>query len=336
VELKMAQTQKLAWGAIGLTVVAVIAAWAMWMGPKSQTSSTPDGDRPAAPLTSRGYTDAPTGTVAVGSDPEGGFNLLELRIKDGQKVKRDEIIAVLSNLPKADEALRSAEADLATLKHIHDTVLMGTRVADIALLEATLKSSIESDKLEALQRARSDKPPDQRKLEAALSEQSLEREKVSLELAKRTLKNDLTQYELDLATSTSQVDLAHRTREQALIRSPLDGVVVQIFSRQGERVSPAGIAKIVDMSQLRVLAEVNEQSVSRLVSGGKVEITLRGAPTAYKGTILRVAPTVKRMVRVQPDGGLSTDARIVQVEIQFDDLSSMPQALGREAQVTFF
>ena len=32
-----------------------------------------------------------------------------------------------------------------------------------------------------------------------------------------------------------------------LVRSPIDGVVVQIFTRQGERVSHYGIAKIVDM-----------------------------------------------------------------------------------------
>ena len=131
------------------------------------------------------------------------------------------------------------------------------------------------------------------------------------------------------------VDNARRSREESLVRSPLDGVVVQIFSRQGERIAPAGIAKIVDMSQLRVLADVDELHVARLKPGGKVEITFRGSPTVYKGTISRVAPTVKRMQRVEPDGASSTDARVVQVEIEFDDPSTMPQVLGRETRVTF-
>ena len=52
----------------------------------------------------------------VAGDPDGGANLVELRIKDGQKVKRDEIIAVLSNYPKADVAVRMAEANLTKLK----------------------------------------------------------------------------------------------------------------------------------------------------------------------------------------------------------------------------
>ncbi len=332
----MAQAKKFTWGAAGLMVTAIIAILVMWIAPSRQTSSAQDSGRTAAaPLISRGYTDAPAGTAVVAGDPAGGTNLIELRIKDGQKVKRDEIIAVLSNYPKADVALRMAEANLTKLKQTHDTVLMGTRLTDINLLEATLKSSIESDKLSTLQRSRSGKPPDQKELETALAEQSLERERVRLELAKQTLKNDLAQYEIDLANSTAQVDNARRSREEALVRSPLDGVVVQIFSRQGERISPAGIAKIVDMSQLRVLADVDELNVARLAPGGKVEVTFRGSPTVYKGTISRVAPTVKRMQRVEPDGASSTDARVVQVEIEFDDPSSMPQVLGRETRVTF-
>jgi hypothetical protein len=108
----MAQAKKFTLGATGLMVVAVIAALVLWMAPSRQTSSAQDGARPVAALISRGYTDAPAGTAVVAGDPAGGTNLLELRIKDGQKVKRDEIIAVLSNYPKADVALRMAEANM--------------------------------------------------------------------------------------------------------------------------------------------------------------------------------------------------------------------------------
>jgi multidrug resistance efflux pump len=184
-------------------------------------------------------------------------------------------------------------------------------------------------------RNRSGKPPDQREIEAALADQSLERQKVRVELLKTTLANDLAQYETDLANTQGRVDSARRTREDALVRSPLDGVVVQIFARQGERISPAGIVKIVDMKQLRVLADVDELHVARIKPGGKVDVTFRGNNDIYKGTIERIAPTVKRMQRVEPDGGSSTDARVVQVEIVIDDLSSMPQVLGRETRVTF-
>src|SRR5258708_833617 len=240
------------------------------MSRSGQTSSAQDAAASAAlpPLISRGYTDAPAGTAVVAGDPGGGTVLVELRVKDGQKVKKDEIIAVLSNYPRADVTLRMVEADLAKLKQTYESVLKGTRVTEIELQEATLKSSIEEARLRTLERTRSAKPPDQKDIEAAVAEQSLERKRVRLALWKTTVANDLTQYEIDLANAVARVESARRTREEALVRTPLDGVVVQIFSRQGERVSPAGIAKIVDMSQLRVLADVDELHVGRIAPGG--------------------------------------------------------------------
>ena len=108
----MARAKKVRWGATGAVFLAVVAALALWMTPSRQTSSAQDGTRNDGRLISRGYTDAPAGTAVVAGDPAGGSTIVELRIKDGQKVKRDEVIAVLSNYPKADITLRMAEADL--------------------------------------------------------------------------------------------------------------------------------------------------------------------------------------------------------------------------------
>ena len=331
----MARARKFTWGAAGVAALVVAAILAMWIGPSRQTSSAQDGIKPAGPLISRGYTDAPAGTAVIAGDPLGGAVLLELRITDGQKVKRDDVIAVLSNYPKADVAVRSAEAELVKAKQQREAMVSGFRTAEIAMQEVVVKSEVESNKLKALQMQRSGLPPDQKQLELSIAQQNLEREQAKLRVQKETLETDLAQIETEIGIITAKLDNARTTREQALVRSPLDGVVVQIYSRQGERVSPSGIAKIVDLSQLRILADVDELHVGRVIVGGKVEVTFRGSPTVYKGKISRVAPTVKRMQRVEPDGGSSTDGRVVQVEIELDDPSSMPQVLGRETRVTF-
>jgi HlyD family secretion protein len=331
----MARARKFTWGAAAAAALVVAAILAMWIGPSRQTSSAQDGIKPAGPLISRGYTDAPAGTAVIAGDPLGGAVLLELRITDGQKVKRDNIIAVLSNYPKADVAVRSAEAELVKAKQQREAMVSGFRTAEIAMQEVVVKSEAESNKLRALQMQRSGLPPDQKQLELNIAQQNLEREQAKLRVQKETLETDLAQIETEIGIITAKLDNARTTREQALVRSPLDGVVVQIYSRQGERVSPSGIAKIVDLSQLRILADVDELHVGRVIVGGSVEVTFRGSPTVYQGKISRVAPTVKRMQRVEPDGGSSTDGRVVQVEIELDDPSSMPQVLGRETRVTF-
>jgi len=130
------------------------------------------------------------------------------------------------------------------------------------------------------------------------------------------------------------VENARRSREDALVRSPLDGVVVEIFSRQGEKISNFGIAKVVDMDQLRVRASVDELHLARMRPGAKVEITFKNDPVTYSGKIVRVPLAVTRMVRSDADlGELAT--RLVEVEIAPDEGTRLPQYLGREARVTF-
>ncbi|SKA21433.1 HlyD family secretion protein [Enhydrobacter aerosaccus] len=330
----MAREKKFTWGAATGAILFVIAAVVLWVAPSRQTSSAQDGAA-AGPLIARGYTDAPAGTAAIAGDAAGGGVLLELRVAEGQKVKRDEVIAVLSNYPIADVSVRSAEAELEKAKRQREAMVSGYRVAEIAEQEVAVKSAMEENKLKALELQRSGKPPDQKQLELNISEQKLEREQAKLRVMKETLATDLAQIDTDISIRTAKLDNARTNREQALVRSPLDGVVVQIWTRPGERINQYGVAKIVDMNQMRVFADVDEVHLGRVVVGGTVDVTFRGSSTIFKGHIVRIAPSVKRMQRTEPDGGSATDARVVQVEIKLDDPGSVPQVLGRETRVTF-
>ena len=331
----MARVQTYRWSAVGAVGLAVAVAVVYWIAPSRQTSSAQDSGRPSAPLISRGYTDAPAGTVVVAGDPEAGSVLVELRVVDGQKIKRDEVIAVMSNYTKFDVKVRTTEASLEKDKRLREAMIAGYRTAEIAMQEVVVKGKAEELKLKNLEVARSGKTPEMKQLEINISQQDVAREQAKLRFMKETLQTDLQQIETDIKITAANLDSARTSREQALVRSPVGGVIVQIYSRQGERVSPSGIVKIVDMSQLRVLADVDELHLDRVVAGGKVEVTFRGSSAVYRGKISRVAPTVKRMQRIEPDGGSSTDARVVQVEIELDDPSGMPQVLGRETRVTF-
>jgi HlyD family secretion protein len=320
---------------MGAAIIAVIAALVLWIAPGRHTSSAQDAMKATGPLISRGYTDAPAGTAVLAGNPEGGAVLSELRVAEGQVVKRDEVIAVMSNYPKAAVLVRTTEGDLEKAKRQREAMVSGYRTAEIAMQEVVVQGKSEELKLKTLELQRSGKQPDLKQLELNISQQDVAREQAKLRVMKETLATDLAQIDTDIAIITAKLDNAVTTREQALVRSPLNGVIVQIHTRQGEQVKVGGIAKIVDMSQMHVFADVDEVHLDRLTPGGKVEITFRGSQTVYKGKISRVAPTVKRMQRVEPDGGSSTDGRVVQVEIELDDAASMPQVLGRETRVTF-
>ena len=321
---------------MGALAVVLLAGLALWVTPSRQTSSAQDAVRATGPLISRGYTDAPAGTAVISGEPSiGGPILTELRAVDGQRVKKDDILAVLSNYSRSDVTVRNTEAELAKTERQREAMVSGFRVTEIAVQEAVVRSSAANTKLKALEMARSGKTPEMRQLELDISQHDLEKEQAKLRQLIDTLDTDRASIDYDITILKARLDYAKTTREESLVRSPLDGIVVQTYTRQGERVSSNGVAKIVDLSQLRVLADVDEVHLGRVVAGGKVDVTFRGSPTVYKGKIARIAPTVKRMQRIEPDGATSTDARVVQVEIELDDPSSMPQVLGRETRVTF-
>ena len=195
---------------------------------------------------------------------------------------------------------------------------------DLALREKSLEATILANKLAALKRERSAKPTDERQIEADVAERQLQYPEGILATAETDRrKRPRNHTEIDIANAEANLDLARADLEAALVRSPLDGVVVQIFARRGENVPPTGIAKIVDMQQLRVLADVDEQRVGSLKPGGKAEVTFRGEATVHKGKISSIAPALKRMRQADPNTSSSTDARVVQVEV---DPSTIRQA----------
>ncbi len=321
--------------AIGATATAVVAGLVVWLGPNRQSSAGREAISAVGPLISRGYTEAPAGTVVVAGNLEaGGSVLYQLRIVDGQKVKRGDIIAVLSNYPTAEISVREAEASLVKARQQREAMVSGFRTAEIAMQEIEVRTALEETKLKTVQLQRTDGPPDQKQLEINISQHKLDQQRAKLRVMQETLATDLAQIDIEIAIVGAKLDHARVSREEALVRSPLDGVVVQIFARQGERVSGNGIAKIVDLNQLRILTDVDDLHLGRVALGGKVEVTFRGSPKIYTGKISRVVPVVRRLKRSQADFGEGV-VNLVEVEIELDEAAGSPQTLARETRVTF-
>jgi multidrug resistance efflux pump len=309
----------------------------------------------------RGFTDASAGEAVIAG--VGSDRLLQLRVTEGQSVKRGEVIAVLANYPAADIAVRSAEAQLSRIERRHESLAQGIRPSlktdqsadgqdggdgqskskkkdstkpsvGIAEQEAIVRLSTAESKLKQLEMERSGLPSDQKDLEVRISAEQLEHDQAKLRVLKETLASDLAESETDVQIQTVELERARRLREQGLVRSPLDGVVVQILARPGERID-RGIAQIVDMSRLRVVADIDEVLVHRIKPGGKVNVIFHGEKTIHEGRIVRIASAVKRMASTGSLGTGSTKIRVVPVEIALDDSSQMPHIVGREAEVTF-
>jgi HlyD family secretion protein len=331
----MAKIQRYIGVAAGAIVMTIVGALALENAPGHRVGAKKDGIVARGPLISRGYTAAPTGSVVVAGDPSGGDMLIELRIVDGQKIKRGDIIAVLSKFPTADVAVHQSEAKLAKTKQQRESMVSGFRTAQIALQEVVVRSSLAQHELKVLHLRRTSIPADQKELELSISQQEFEREKAKLRVQKERLAADLAQIEMLLSIVGAELDNARILREDTLVRSPIDGVVAQIYARQGELSLDRGIAKIVDLARMRVFADVDEAHLGGLNVGAKVEITFRGNKTIYAARIARAPLVVARTKRSDADFGEVNAPHSVEIEIELDSPAGMPQLLGNEARVAF-
>lgn len=139
-----------------------------------------------------------------------------------------------------------------------------------------------------------------------------------------------TQARRDYAISRSGLDgarvryeKARLDRERAVVTAPFDGIVERVGVSVGERVSAGQeIAVVVDMSNLRMEANVLEHDLPLLRVGGEAYVTVPAAPDKpVRGTIAAVLPLVdsttragRAIIKIRGDGvlrpGMYASARL--------------------------
>lgn len=321
-------TTRLSTFAVGWLALAILAsASSVALGQNKADA----GDRP--PLIVRGYTDVPNATVRVGT---AGDVLIELRVQDGQTVKAGDVVAVLRSYEVVGRSLQISEArrDLARLKL--QALKDGPRTRELAGQEQAVRlAELDSKKIQ-IEMASSALRPEIKQINLESAQSKVDQEQRKLATMRAALDIDTQTAAAELAIAEAEVEQLRSNRENSLIRSPINGVILQLYARQGEVVGGQGVAKIVDLSQLRVLADVDEVQLDRVQVGGRADIRLRGRDEPFKGRVSRIVPSVNRLRRADPEGATPMDARVVQVEVEFVDSDRIPQVIGREVRVTLY
>ena len=99
-----------------------------------------------------------------------------------------------------------------------------------------------------------------------------------------------------VATAIAEAQSAHRQQGRALLRSPMDGIVLRILRRPGELVdgtSATAVAQVADISVLELVADVPARDLVRLVKGASATLRISAFPDReFKGRVERVSPAV--------------------------------------------
>lgn len=120
------------------------------------------------------------------------------------------------------------------------------------------------------------------------------------------------------ARARAELELMH-------VRAPLDGQVLEIFAREGERVGPDGILALGDTSAMYAVAEVYETDIGRVRVGQRARVLSPALPGQLGGVVERVGLKIGKKDVLGTDPVADSDARVVEVWIRLEN----PQQTAR-------
>lgn len=108
------------------------------------------------------------------------------------------------------------------------------------------------------------------------------------------------------------------------LRSPLDGVVLRIHTREGERPGGDGVIEVGASQAMEALVEVYESDINRVRVGQPVVLTSEngGFQGSLSGSVTAISPQVRQRQVLSTDPTGDADARIVEVRVKLDPQSA--------------
>jgi HlyD family secretion protein len=152
-------------------------------------------------------------------------------------------------------------------------------------------------------------------------------------------KGSLSDTEFEAAQLRRDVARAELERAQAelelsTVRSPIEGQVLEIHARAGERVGSEGIAELGETAAMYVIAEVYEADIGRVRVGQQASVTSPALPRALHGRVERIGLKVGKKDVLSTDPVADADARVVEVEIRLAEPESAAALTNLRVDVT--
>lgn len=232
----------------------------------------------------------------------------ELLVQEGQTVKAGTRIATFS-----DHARRQAEVDLAAAE-------ISSAAARLRAAEAECRSARRDyDRKNALLKGG---------VVSAFAfevvETRLNKAEADVEAAKASIKQ-----------AQANLQLKRAQLLQATATAPIDGVVIKIHVRPGERIGDEGVVDVADLAALDVVAEVYESDIPRVKISQKAVVRLSGSDATYSAEVRELGFMVRKNHVNDTDPLADRDNRIVEVRLTLlgAAVASLRHQLYRQVQV---
>lgn len=142
---------------------------------------------------------------------------------------------------------------------------------------------------------------------------------------------------LELARDVARANLARAKAEEELstVRSPITGQVIEVHSREGERVGLDGIVELGETAAMYAVAEVYETDIGRIRLGQRAVIRSTALPHEIGGRVDRIGLMIGKKDVLSTDPVADADARVVEVDIRLDEPELVAALTNLRVEVLF-
>ncbi len=284
--------------------------------------------------------------VEISTEVEG--TVKEILVEKGERVEEGEPLIIL-DVSEWNVRLKQAEADVLSLRSELDSLLEGPDEAEIAQAESTLEDArialeraeeeYESNMLLAMRNGIASRTLRESEREVRSLEKRLEvAEKNWEKLVKGAEPEDIAVAEARLAKAEADLETARDKVEAAVVRSPIDGTVIEIEVKTGDLVDPASslgrnMVVIADLDIMKASVPINEIDIPRVHEGIPAFITPDALPdhhfegevssVAYEGVVIDNIVTYEVNALVPNPDGMLRSGMTVDVEVVLESRSDV-------------
>ncbi|WP_448266033.1 HlyD family efflux transporter periplasmic adaptor subunit [Nostoc sp. DSM 114159] len=234
---------------------------------------------------------------------------------------------------------RNAQADVQRYETLYKAGAISSQEVDSRRLnaETSTQALIESQATQTrtvatLQQQLNEAKANQQQTLASLQQQIKE--------AKANLNQTAEVRPTDIANAQAEVDSAQATVEkiraelaQAYVVAPKAGRILEINTRAGETVGNEGIVALGQTDQMYAVVEVYQSDIKKVRPGQDVRVSSDSLRNELEGRVDWIGMQVKRQNLINADPSSNIDARVVEVHVQLNKLSSQNASSFTNLQV---
>ncbi|MEM6599734.1 MAG: efflux RND transporter periplasmic adaptor subunit, partial [Cyanobacteria bacterium P01_C01_bin.69] len=145
---------------------------------------------------------------------------------------------------------------------------------------------------------------------------------------------DVATAQAEVAAAVAAVEEAQASLEQAFIKAPTSGQIIDIHTRPGETVGSEGIVTLGETEEMLVIAEVYQADIANIRLGQTATIYTPILSEDLSGSVASIGLQVAPQQVVNEDPAANIDAKIIEVTIRLNDDASARVSQLSNLQVT--